>query len=567
MEMTEADVLILGGGTAGGTLARQLRLAHPELAITVLEQRTAEQMQEDDAGLDEVTCEEFASYANRVLQLGPHLQKHHIAMGGLRFFFDSESKDLDLDRMSEIGWSHPHSVPTYALDRGAFERHLAELNRHSGVSVRLGVRVLEPDEASGEVITLDPVAGHQIRTTAGVFRGRYLVDATGRSSALARQLHLLEAPVESAQGACWARVTGLRPLDSLGSEAWRRRVPHWGRFASTTHFMYRGYWLWLLPVSEDTYSIGMVYDPRSVKAPPRTLQDFESFLRGHRALEQLLGNGARLHGFGQQPRFARFAREQFSTDRWYLTGSAGTAVPPMCSSPSWMTTENNKLIGELIRADLLQETVRVERWVRHFHVRVRSRYEKLTSAFSQLALLGSFDAWSAYVASHRRVYFNRIVPDGFEDHRILLAMGAAHEAGCACEQNVMRGKLSRLLKAAERLCLELVSALDRHGAYHANNHERFLDSASFEEDAALLAKLYRSRNWEVEPQHELRFYELLCREAAARLAELEGVAWGEQRFLQIFERDWDRGQSLADIVEGMRAPPSSPPTQEEGAAG
>ncbi|MGZ3457431.1 MAG: FAD-dependent oxidoreductase, partial [Archangium sp.] len=449
----ECDVFIIGAGLTGQCLARQLRLRHPDLRITVVDRKTTF----TPAGMVEAAGEEFADYAVRVLKLGPYLQKHHVVCGGPRFFFDSEARDLPLEELSELGWRQPHPVPTYLLDQAAFEQHLAELNRRQGISILLGTRVLSADEAP---IELDEERGHRVHTTAGTFRCRWLVDAGGRASPLARQLGLVEEQPADPVGACWGLFEGCHSLDELGTEAWRARVPHWGRFASSTFFMYRGYWIWLQPVTDTRVSIGVVYDRRRQSLSVRDGARLLAFLREHRAVSQVLGEDPRLVDFGAVEQVTRFAREQFSTRRWFLTGSAGTVVYPMFSAGSWVSAENNKLIGELIQADRAGDALRYKRLVPHFHIRVQSRFDKLTRLFASLNVCGSFDAWSTYVASRRLAYFNRIVPDAFEDHRILLKMGSAHDEDCSCRVNVLQGKFARLLTSATRLTEEFVAHLD-----------------------------------------------------------------------------------------------------------
>src|SRR4030095_5705344 len=96
------DVVILGGGIAGAFLARQLKLARPSLEVIVLE--SAEAMTDYKVG--ESTVEVAANYMVRRLGLGTYLYQHQLPKNGLRFFFDSEGKDLPLTRMSEIGSDH-----------------------------------------------------------------------------------------------------------------------------------------------------------------------------------------------------------------------------------------------------------------------------------------------------------------------------------------------------------------------------------------------------------------------------------------------------------------------------
>lgn len=538
-EETSCDVLIIGAGLAGATLARQLRLEQPDLDVVVLDRATR-----FEAGLDEPTGEEFTDYANRVLRIGPLLRKHHIAGSGTRFYFDSAGRDLPLEQMSEVGGRLPHPLPTYLVDRPALEHALAELNRASGTPVLFGVEVAPED------VTVDDEHGHRVRTDAGTFRCRWLVDAAGERSPLAALLGLVREDNRNPITAAWARFTGCVSLDDLGDRSWRGRVPHWGRASATSYFMYRGYWIWLLPLSESECSIGAVFDRRHVEPKAGSVDDLVTFLREHRALRDVLGPDAQAHDFGSRTNFARLATHQFSTRRWFLTGNASTVLDPMFATSSWLFTENNKLIGEFIKADRAGETALLPSYEHHFGIRIRSRYEKLLNKPGHYLIRGCFEAWAAWFALRSHVYYNRIVPDALEDHRVLLYFSRNHDTDCSCEADIMRGKLAGLLDTADRFIDEFVEMVDSKAAFYSCNEGHFLDSASFDQDQVLLAKVHEPRVYDREFALDQEAYARYCRTLTHRVIELNGKQWDEAGFSATFDPAWDSGQSLAELVDG-----------------
>ncbi|MEU0203849.1 MULTISPECIES: FAD-dependent monooxygenase [unclassified Streptomyces] len=542
------DVLIIGAGLAGGTLARHLRLAHPDLDIVVVDRAT-----EFTSGVDEPTSEEFADYANRVLRIGPYLRKHHVTSSGARFFFDSAERDLPIQRMSEIGGRAPHPVPTYLIDRPAVEQALCEMNRDSGVRVLLGTEVLhcQPGESPAAAITLDGENGHLVRTSAGTIRCTWLVDAAGEASPLVRMLDLSSPGKPDRLESAWARFRGCRPLDELGTPAWRRRVPHWGRGSSVSYFMYRGYWLWLLPVTDTECSIGVVLDRRSVRPSLATAEGFTEFLLSHRVMRDILGPRPEAHAFGRRDRLSHLASRQFSEDRWFLTGRSSALIDPMFGASSWIFTENNKLISEFIASDRTGRGHELPGMVHHYGIRIRSRFEKLHSAQDHYDARGSFDAWAAWLALRNRVYYNRIVPDAFEDHRILMWFARHHGTDCPCDERVMEGRLARLLRTADRLTDEFAGLLDASGDYHTGNTGRFLDSGSFDQDPVLIRKLHQPRDVDLEVPADERSYQILCRTLVRRLVEIAGEPWDEEVFRSVFDPDWDNRQTLTDMYQKM----------------
>ncbi|GGO99270.1 FAD-dependent oxidoreductase [Wenjunlia tyrosinilytica] len=544
----ECDVLIIGSGLAGGTLARQLTLEQPDLTVVVVDKAT-----DFSPGLDESSGEEFSDYANRVLRIGPYLRKHHIVSSGMRYFFDSADRDLPIERMSEIGGRTPHSIPTYLIDRPMLERELCDMNRRSGVRVLLGTEVLNcgPGESPAEAITIDGRNGHRVRTTAGVIRCRWLVDAAGEASPLSRMFELVSEDDRNPIAAVWGRFEGCVALDDLGDASWRRRAPHWGRASSMVYLMYRGYCIWVMPISESRHSIGVAFDRRHVKLDIGTADVFVTFLQEHRAVRALLGPDPVLSDFGVRENFARFAKEQFSEDRWFLTGGAGTVLDPMFATSSWILTESNKLIVEFITSDRAGRSHELPGLVHHYHIRMRSRYEKLLNSVGHYVSRGSFDAWSAWLALRNRVYYNRIVPDAFEDHRILLWFGRAHGVDCRCDEAVMNGKLARMLAWADQLTDEFVDLLDQNEKFYVGNEGMFLDSRLFDEDTVLMAKVHDRRNWMREVSADERTYGIFCRTLVRRLVEISGEVWSETSFKAVFNPDADDRQTLRAMYAGV----------------
>ena len=90
----ETDVLILGGGLAGLTLALQLRQREPDLRITVIERR-AHPVREAAHKVGESTVEIGAHYFANVLGLRDHLEQEQIRKFGFRFFFSDGRADID----------------------------------------------------------------------------------------------------------------------------------------------------------------------------------------------------------------------------------------------------------------------------------------------------------------------------------------------------------------------------------------------------------------------------------------------------------------------------------------
>ena len=95
MTNPDYDLTVLGGGLAGGLLARQLRLQRPDLKVLVLERS-----QETSYKVGEATVELFSNYLVRRLGLSTYLYEHHLPKNGLRFFFDTDGPGADITKMT-----------------------------------------------------------------------------------------------------------------------------------------------------------------------------------------------------------------------------------------------------------------------------------------------------------------------------------------------------------------------------------------------------------------------------------------------------------------------------------
>src|SRR6185437_4600264 len=346
------DVLILGGGLAGLTLALQLRTRFPELSIRVLERR-ATRPRAAAHKVGEATVEIAAHYFSDVLGLREHLDSAQLRKFGFRFFF-SEGR-ADLDAVTELGVSRVLDTPTWQLDRGTFENFLIEQAGERGIALDAGctVRVLAPGRDG---------ALHEVRCEregkTETLRARWLIDASGRAGLLKRHFDLAEDNGHEI-GAAWFRVDARLELDAwCGDDAWRARCDPPERWRSTNHLCGPGYWVWLIPLASGAHSVGIVADAKT--HPVETFNTFEralAWLRAHQpaVARELETRRDRLLDFAFLRHVSYGCRQVFSGDRWALTGEAGLFLDPFYSPGSDFIAIANHYIADLIARDLVGE--------------------------------------------------------------------------------------------------------------------------------------------------------------------------------------------------------------------
>ena len=375
------DVLIVGGGLAGLTLALQLRQRLPGLDVRVLERR-AHPVPQAAHKVGESTVEIGAHYFDTVLGLGKHMRQAQLRKFGFRFFFSEGRRDIE--GVTEIGVSRALATPSYQIDRGIFENHLGALARERGVHFSDGAAVsritLDDEEEGGDgwhrVTWREGDATHEARC-------RWLIDASGRAGLLKRKLGLARPNGHDAH-AVWFRIGDRLKVDDWSDEApWRARCEPQARWLSTNHLVGAGYWVWLIPLASGSHSVGIVADP--ALHPQAGMDSFDKamdWLGRHqpRLYDALDGKRHLLQDFMRLRSFSYGCQQVFSDRRWALTGEAGLFLDPFYSPGSDFIAIGNTYICDLIAHDRLGHSLRAraqvyDRMFQSFYENTLALYE------------------------------------------------------------------------------------------------------------------------------------------------------------------------------------------------
>ena len=354
------DVAILGGGLAGLTLARQLLMKQPNLRIALIEKRSFP-VAETTHKVGESTVEIGAHYFGEELQLKKHLTDQQLPKFGLRFFFKDPYQSLA--ESTEVGGSSFFAAPSYQVDRGRLENHLAQTVTEMGASIYGSSRIREvhlDSSEGGKKSTEHQVVFLQNKEQQTV-SSRWIVDASGRASFLKRKLDLAE-DLNHDINAVWFRIDANIQIDSWCDDShWQSltgKVPR--RWLSTNHLMGEGYWVWLIPLATGSTSIGIVADPKI-----HSLRDINSFEKSLRWLqryepecaESLLPHLDNVQDFLAIKKMSRGSKQVFSADRWGLVGEAAAFLDPFYSPGSDFIAIGNTMVGKLIEEDLAGHSI------------------------------------------------------------------------------------------------------------------------------------------------------------------------------------------------------------------
>lgn len=361
-----SDVVIVGGGLAGLTLALHLRQTLPMLSVTVLEKHRYP-VPETTFKVGESMVEVSSWYLRETLGLGNHLIESHLPKFGLRFFM-SEQDNSDLGCRPEFGpLSSSENItdkpkkhlpgihlPTYNVDRGRLENYLLECCRENDVVVLESCKVKNLNIGTPQELVADT------GTSELKINSRWVIDATGRVGFLARRLKLRQTQGHVVNAA-WFRLAGrIDPDNWTENAAFHSRTHPRLRWLSTNHLMGDGYWIWLIPLPSGVTSVGIMTDPNLHAL--EQLNRFGKVLTWLRPREpqlaEVVSSFEHLDFHAMKAR-SYLSRRTFSVDRWALCGESAFFLDALYSPGGDFIAVGNTLITQMIAADFASDRLQM----------------------------------------------------------------------------------------------------------------------------------------------------------------------------------------------------------------
>jgi flavin-dependent dehydrogenase len=350
------DVVIVGGGMAGLTLALQLKKSRPATRILVIE-RQNHPVPEAAHKVGESTVEIAARYLRDVLELDEHLRTQQIRKFGLRMFFSADGNQ-DITRRVELGSTIFPPLATYQIDRGRLENMLGDKLVQLGVLFFKASKVqqifLQPQNEYHRLSVLHEGSEREIQA-------RWIVDASGRNTILQRQLELAKRVGHHANSV-WFRIGCPIDINTWSTDAsWLARISKGDRSLSTNHLMGPGYWVWIIRLASGSTSVGIVTD--ADVHPFEEINLFERALTWLHAHEPQMAsvieaNREKIQDFRVMKNYSYSCQQVFSGERWCLVGEAGVALDPLYSPGGDLIAIGNGLACDLLIRSLDGEDVR-----------------------------------------------------------------------------------------------------------------------------------------------------------------------------------------------------------------
>lgn len=234
-ETMKYDAIVLGGGPTGATAA--FEMARRDLKVLLLEKSEFPRFRIGESFLPETYLQlKDMGLEQAFLEL-PHVEK----LGGS--FTLGHGQQEPADFWFQNGLVNRNSK-SFNVERAPFDAMLLDAARDAGVEVIqsekvTGINRLEDDDV-------------EIVSTSGVKKARFLIDATGGATVVARHLGTKVVFPELSNVGYFAHFTGVQRND--GDR---------GGFARIV--MCEDAWFWLIPIDDQRTSIGVVADHTFVK--------------------------------------------------------------------------------------------------------------------------------------------------------------------------------------------------------------------------------------------------------------------------------------------------------------
>ncbi|MFL6197148.1 MAG: NAD(P)/FAD-dependent oxidoreductase [Thermoanaerobaculia bacterium] len=402
----EVDVLIIGAGLAGLTLARQLLLAEPEIRILMVDR--GEEIPSPKQKVGEATVQVSGYYYSKVLDLEEYLLQEQYLKYNLRFYWKSQRGGDVWEDLSQSYIRKISNIATFQLDRNTFEAEVLRRNRESA-----SFELVHP--ATGLDVELNEEEGpHAFRFDAGgrevTGRAAWVVDASGRNRFLARR-RKLERPSPIRHGASFLWVDGLLDPEKCSNLTQKERrvrpersvLGHFPTFLATNHYCGEGYWFWEIPLHGKT-SLGLVYDAALISSKDVSTADklVEWICREYPLYARDLPQRKILHHSGYTS-FALDSGQTISPSGWALCGEACRFTDPLYSPGGDLISIYNTLITDAI---LTRDRQELEAKVRFYEPLARAVYEAYVPSFAvSYCTLGDQECFSLRYVWELTVYF------------------------------------------------------------------------------------------------------------------------------------------------------------------
>ena len=226
---------------------------------------------------------------------------------------------------------------TFQVQRGSFDKLLADTAASQGVEIRYGETVEAIDLSAQPQLTICNEQGEHYQVQA-----QYVLDASGFGRVLPRLLNLERPSCLPPRSAIFTHIE-----DNICDASFDRN-----KILISVHPEHKDIWYWLIPFSNGRCSLGVVAEPHLLSHLSGTLeQQLLSIVNEEPGLKQLLNNAkvvqecATLKGYSANV-------TTLATDKFALLGNAGEFLDPVFSSGVTIAMQSASMAAKCVGKQL-----------------------------------------------------------------------------------------------------------------------------------------------------------------------------------------------------------------------
>lgn len=367
---TEAEVVVMGAGIVG--VHNAIQCAKRGLKVVLIDNIAGQK-------LSFKVGESLLVFSNMFLRTISELDEYNqqaFPKDGVWFTYGMEGATSFDDRAE---WALQSVIPQSMRDAFVNKRLLralvddvqivrpeAESRMHATARAHPNITFLDTARVKDVVIQKDG-SPHDVTWKCmatgetGSVRANWIIDCSGRNRFLAKKQGHVAENIECNDGfrnsAIWAQFGNVS--DEMFGEQWAHKFDDGNkaqRNRNTLHLWGDGYWIWVIPLSEDRISIGISYDHRTVLPGDNYKEKFWNIIRRYPLFDGMLREENILE-------FNVFKNCQHMTDtfvspqRYSMVGDAASVIDAYYSQGMSLALVTSWHITNIIERDLREEVL------------------------------------------------------------------------------------------------------------------------------------------------------------------------------------------------------------------